>query len=414
MIYNVPMSTFRSFFIRIESFILLALLIFTLISSGFTHVFISIFIVLFILIALWQHHKNIDFFKIKKIGIENPALLFFITFFISNIFADINFSEKVRSLYDISWIVLLYCSIFYINKLHESKIEKAINVFLYACFIVFALSVVQLLLNTNFLHTLHHGRLTGYVGNPVPFGNTIAIYTSFLIAFLFQKTKNINKITLSITIGMLLFILLFTHTRGALLGCLFGSTFVLYLSSKKIITFLLYMLCVTLILLVSFPKLKNRIPKAGIDYSSSLRIKIWKSYYDIFQQKPIFGVGLFPRHKRFPEVYKKNEIKNAANKAVGPHNNLLQILASSGIVTFPFYLLLFISFFIITLKKLIQPKNLNGIQRAIIIGSLGAQVTFHISGLTSSNYLEITTRTALILILALSFSSLNSSNFSKN
>lgn len=383
--------------------LLLIVLASTTSSLALVQITSAIFILLCLGLTLRQIFKKNDYFlTIRKTGLEKFILIFFISGFISNIFIEDSFSMKLRNLYDFTWILFFYFATFSIDKMERNQIKKGIKILSYICLIIGFFSVLQYGFGTNFIRESYENRITGLMGNPIPYGNTIAILISFFIPFLFQNIEKKSKKILVITVCSLAFVLLFTYTRGAWLGAFFGALVALYFSTSKR-KFLIYAVSIVLFFLLFFTfntNIKDRTMDTGVDFSSSQRIQLWNVYYDVFKENPVFGVGLFPRHKSFPKIHEKHKLQPRTSS---PHNNLLKILSSMGIIGFIPCVVLFLSFLAFPLRAILY-SELEPFSRSILIGSIGSQVSFHISGLTSTNYLEMTTRTLLILILALSFS----------
>lgn len=67
-----------------------------------------------------------------------------------------------------------------------------------------------------------------------------------------------------------------------------------------------------------------------VDHSSAMRLDIWRAYWAMFLDHPIFGVGMFQGDPLLPEYYQRLGIVQPFISHA--HNNFLQFLAGCGIV----------------------------------------------------------------------------------
>lgn len=72
-----------------------------------------------------------------------------------------------------------------------------------------------------------------------------------------------------------------------------------------------------------------------MDHSSMVRVDLWRAYWQMSLEHPVFGVGIFNGDKVLPEYYEKLGIAEPFTSHA--HNNLLNWLAGTGVPGLLFY-----------------------------------------------------------------------------
>jgi len=148
-----------------------------------------------------------------------------------------------------------------------------------------------------------------------------------------RRTSSWWWTALVIAVGMLGF---FTSmSKGAWLA-MFVTLF-LYLALERrrlILPFMALALVVVVPLAMfteSFGSRLRKIVLMQMDASSTTRVDLWRGYWNMFEDHPVMGVGIFQGDKLLPEYYLKLGI-SADTLASHAHNNFLQILAGAGLL----------------------------------------------------------------------------------
>lgn len=192
-------------------------------------------------------------------------------------------------------------------------------------------------------------------------------------------------------LGSLLIIgisLVLTLTRGMWLALAIAVVVILYLSlsRKKWLGTLLLGTLFIFILATQVPLIKERVRTivATKEYKSNQqRSQIWRAHWAMVKDHPWLGVGYRQNASHVLDYYERLHIES---DFVGhAHNTYLQVLAGMGIPGLVAYL-----WFIFTLLR----KNIGAIKRSLatpynmrrflLIGCLGAQMVFHLGGLTEA------------------------------
>ncbi len=132
----------------------------------------------------------------------------------------------------------------------------------------------------------------------------------------------------------------------------------------------------------------------NIDHSSSVRIDIWRGYWQLFLDQPLFGVGMFEGDKLLPEVYQRLGIQQEFVSHA--HNNFLQWLAGSGIFGFVTYT----GIVCIYLRKAWRLRLVTSWGWSLLL----AQLFLHFGGMTEANFIDGEVNHFLVFIWALTLS----------
>ncbi len=354
------------------------------VDISFLRVVIS-FLFIFLIFYLLYKGKNFYLNRFK-----NNQTYFYILFFLwsfLSFFWAVNSVFSVRKSLFFATIIPVYFLIIYFIDTKE-KLDKVLNYFILGGFYASLIGVIQFL--SQFIFSLDkiynfwaynislflYGQNFGTVViqnqswfvnvggkdflraiSLFPDPHTFALYLSFVIPltvgfFLYNNKKNKKKFIFKIFIMILA--LLFTFSRGAYIGVLASSLFMLgfyfwYFKVKLNKRAIFYTLSFFGILLIIFTNtlFGDRFLSSFSlsDVSNSGRIQIWKTSSEVFLQNLIFGVGL----GNLPIFFDPTaSIKSPINA----HNTFLDILSELGVVGFLlFFGFLIYSFFGLSFKK---------------------------------------------------------------
>ena len=320
--------------------------------------------------------------KIRKV-INNHIARFFVAFFliycISYFFSenkDIALDHIILYL-PILLFSLIFPSIVCVSRDHFINILKS---FVIAVFFLNFYSVFDAFISyfdTKQMSEFIYYKLT--ISRFHPTYQSMFISFSTAILFYFKKTNTIslsNILFYSLIILNLIFILLLQSAIGIFIfSILFLGNFVhdlycrntMFFSSVKI---LLFLLCVFSALYFS-PILQNKysqsfdVLKYGdnselILASSQDRFIIWKSFFILIQDSPLFGYGSGDAHMELQNQIKKESLAKTAiqercevlfNRDFNYHNQYFQILCSTGILGLFFFVMIFIRSCVIQVKE---------------------------------------------------------------
>lgn len=214
-------------------------------------------------------------------------------------------------------------------------------------------------------------RISATFGNPVFYGSYLVLII-FLAMFLgVLEEKKGFKIFFWIIVIFNFILLLLTGTRGAWIGMIIGILllFVWFIffsnlgeEKRKVFLFSIFLLSLFFLFFLLFSKL-DYLPKTFfleryeslfidlIELKNS-RFRIWQLGIDTWKKNPIFGFGLESFSYLYDKNYKASFIKEIPEDEFydRPHNKIIDILVSNGILGLLSYLAIFFSAVFLILK----------------------------------------------------------------
>jgi O-antigen ligase len=138
-----------------------------------------------------------------------------------------------------------------------------------------------------------------------------------------------------------------------------------------------------------------------MDHSESVRLDLWRAYWQMFLDHPIFGIGLLQGDKLLPGYYARLGVSPGYDIPGGgfepfyshAHNNLLQWLAGAGILG----LITYLAVTFIFLRKAWRLRLKSEWGWSLFL----AQVYLHIGGMSESNFINACVSHLLVFVWAL-------------
>ena len=324
--------------------------------------------------------------KKLSIFIRKKYLLIVLLFFLTAIIATLFSVDSHNSFWGSYWRqqglftyfhYFLFFIIIAININKKEKIERIINVILLSSFFVAIFGITQWLGLDNF--PWHKkvpigGRITSTMGQPVFLGNYLVL-VSFLTVYKIIIVKQfLKRFSLILLLFLQILCLIFTYTRGAWLGFIFGillSVFLYFflIKKEKIIKTISKLIIIVLIIFFSILAIVNINPdchfskffasrvKSITDFkagSLAMRVKYWEASLDAISKSPIIGYGFENQQQVFVSYYQPDwsiyeTINSTPDKA---HNELLELLLTGGALLAFSYLFIIISIFVKGIKTI--------------------------------------------------------------
>lgn len=242
--------------------------------------------------------------------------------------------------------------------------------------------------------------------------------SAFYFAFTFKRLSILVLDCLLIVGLTLMWIsIIFTQSRGGLLGLFAGGTLflllvdrnILFQNWKRLLALFLSVIAITGFIIVSTPELspfrrfteevKGRIEEVGelkkeeavsTQYSAAgSRIETWKSAFRMISERPFFGVGqevmkmVFPRYET--ELFRFKEAFHVKQDRC--HNEVFDVAVTRGMITLLVYVWLLGSMFWIGWRKL---KKEDSTGKLIIAGLLSASAVYFLQNQFSFGVVAIT------------------------
>jgi len=351
---------------------MLSLALFTFISFSFTalhHIFI-------IVPGIYFFFKSL---KERKLNISKSCyfLLALIFFAILSVFLNWNeLAGPFKNLVNIKYLIFGFLSIFafretFVNYLDKKKIALLVNAFLVSTSFATLIGLLAIPLGFNILRfkdSCHPFRACGMYGMTITYGYGISLACILMLSLILYRNElkgYFNNKILYFSFFINLFGLYFSYARGGMLGFLSGGLVILWIYSKKLFYYGLFIgsfFIMTLIFLSSRNIIKSHYIVKLTQPTNSLRVMQAIAAYKVFSLKPFSGVGfrnfenvVVSIKNKFPgpklAIYNNDpHLKNFKGHA---HNNYFEILAGTGI--FGFFSIIF--WHLLWLKKSLRsPK----------------------------------------------------------
>jgi len=249
----------------------------------------------------------------------------------------------------------------------------------------------------------------GTLGNPNFMGAILATLSMILLPVLFIHNFDLKlKIAFSILIAINFLVIYFTNALQGILNFIFGAVMFLLLTAyfrfKRLglIGLLLFLMAVVVAILGIFQKG----PLASLLYKGSVTLRgyYWDAGIKMFQEKPLFGVGidnygLYFNQVRDLEYPLKFGYFVTSNNA---HNVPIQLWATGGFLVGALYVLMVLFIFAVALRKL---RQVSGDHKVILTGLTVSYSVFQLQSFVSIDNIGVSIWGWLIAGLIIGFNS---------
>ncbi len=227
-------------------------------------------------------------------------------------------------------------------------------------------------------------RANGFYGHPMTLGGWLCIFLPLLLIEFFER-KLLGKYYWLAGLAFCICSagLVFNATRGAWLAvtivCAVLLLYYMFKSKRNLAVSIIFIALISTVLLNN-PKFMHRLDTID-DFnkyqSNTERILIWQSAWNMFEDHPVFGVGL----GQYTENYQQKYISPHAKEPnlTHAHNNFMQMLAENGIVGIVGFAIMF---GYIILKNLIAWFKTRNVYALMIVS---ATVCLLLQGFTEYN-----------------------------
>lgn len=284
--------------------------------------------------------------KIKQMNIFLPIVLFTLTGLFSLITNNLRLSLSeffISFSYLLRWVA--YAGIFFVVNDFDKEFKKKIASLLIALgSLIVGLGYLQYFLYPNLKNLFYLGwdehmyRMFSVFLDPNFAGAFFVLFFLFLMNLLARKENIFIGILLVLTLGAIFL----TFSRSALITLMISSSILLVLLNKKIwIALLLGIVFLALAISSKYFNIENINLFRVI--STEARLKTAKNAIKIIQDQPIFGVGFNAyRYAQLGYRFRNDKAEVVSHADSGVDNNILFVLATTGVVGFLFYALMWI------------------------------------------------------------------------
>ena len=296
-----------------------------------------------VLILSWLVFKFVKKQKIKQTNILVPVVLFVLSGLFSLIINNLHLSINeflISFSYMLRWIA--YAGVFFVVCDFDKDFKKKISKFLIIIgSIIVVLGYLQYFFYSSLKNLFYLGwdehmyRLFSVFLDPNFAGAFFVLFFLFLIN-IFLKNKSISiGLLLALTLGAVFL----TFSRSALIMLIASSSLLFILMNKKIwIAMLMGIVLLILVISSNYFNIENINLFRAV--SSEARLETARNAIKIIQDHPIFGVGFNAyRYAQFRYGF-RNEANIISHADASSDNSFLLVMATSGLVGFLFFLLL--------------------------------------------------------------------------
>lgn len=247
-------------------------------------------------------------------------------------------------------------------------------------------------------------RAKGFFSNTMAYSYSIGTLLSFLYAALLCSAVKGRGKWLIMAAAILLTVSLFvTFTRGAWIAGFIALVAQLFLwNRKRGLQIVVMIITVIAIAAVISQPVRERLAsiyqeKEG-SHSVSQRLELWQANWAMFKDHPWLGVG-YGQNSLYVQEY-HNKLLGRDGFVSNAHSNYLQVLAGIGVFGFFLWIYFCAAFFMKAVRLWTRasrsdlrkaPRQRTAAQdwaEAIALGSIGAQIFFHVGGLTQATFFD--------------------------
>ncbi len=208
-------------------------------------------------------------------------------------------------------------------------------------------------------------------------------YTFGIVFFAFSRPLwRFNKFWSRILLIFGPLALVASMSRGAWVAAAIGVMFFLWrVHPRRFLPAVLAGVCAIAGLIYFYEILAQKIlglVTLKLDHSSAVRLDLWRAYWQMFTDNPIWGVGLFEGDRLLPQYYQSLGITQPFVSHA--HNNLLQWLGGAGFLGLCLYIC--ISGLFLTWSWRLTKVSPWGWSLFL------AQLFWHLGGLTEANFFD--------------------------
>ena len=327
------------------------------------------------------------------------------------IIPEVNPAHRLDVFGSLRWILLFYFVRFALIR-NFDFFKRCTPYFLGLVLAISIYGVIQFQTGIDFVHSSSFGygegfwRTRGLFGSVMSFSYVFGMIYFFVVArtMMAERVFSRKNGILLATTFFLTWALLGTYTRGLWIAMVVGVTLITFFKKRKQTLWTIG--TVALIGVVTFAASDNVRTRfdSFLDFSAKnesnyYRVQLWRANFELFLERPVMGAGFRQNATHVQRIFDKLNIDS--DFVSHAHNNLLSVLGGTGLVGFILYLAFNLIFLLTAYRLFRRSSQEDTFAKAIGLGALGALVSFHIGGLTESNFYDGETTHALLLTCAI-------------
>ncbi len=318
--------------------------------------------------------------------------------------------DQLSALRELKWVLYFFAFAYFFEKYFITSWERYLPAFTATVFLMGAFSIAQFIYGLEYPRSEsvldqwgEYFRVTGLFNLPQSFAGNMGMALFMLLGITLAQINSPapNKVhpvryrcaaaSLLGAVGLILSLTRAAWVAGAVVG-------VLALARAKKVWGVMLLLAVLILAALGSgsqtifgDRLSGDIDRN--ERSILHREALWEVNWGIVKDHPWLGVGPWQNLQDLPAY--PSDITHA-------HNNVLQVLASQGVVSAMFYLG-FCAYFFWAAYSLSSCETAHRLVRGLALGSLYSQIYFHLLGLVDSPFFDQEVKNMIVFIWALTF-----------
>jgi len=323
-------------------------------------------------------------------------------------------SDQLDALRELKWVLYFFGFLYFFERFWSEGWGRYISLLAGAVALMGLLALCQFVYGWEWPRAEsvlkpwgQYFRVTGFFNQPQTFAGNLGMSTFFLLGFALSQFERERwviekppvRLLVSTALGSLGVLL--TLTRAAWLG---GAVAVVLAFARVRTSWAAITLAVLPVIAgiawYSDSPIGDRL---SIDLEVNalgmeVRQELWEANWSMFQDFPYLGMGPGQNLNRLEDYYGAMSVKYG--RIDRAHNNTLEHLAAQGLFVAVFYLI-FSGYFLWAAHCLSARHTEDRFVRGIGLGSLVAQIYFHILGLVDSNFFDQEVKNMIVWVWSL-------------
>ncbi|MFH0805040.1 MAG: O-antigen ligase family protein [Patescibacteria group bacterium] len=217
---------------------------------------------------------------------------------------------------------------------------------------------------------------------------TVALFVGYWVAQAEASVKPLWQFVRRhlFTLGVVLFGLfglLFSFSRGAVLGVAAAIVFASFFSRWKRWIWVAAAVCLVVLLVVPFTRHQVASVVGGSDTSADVHRVMWRGAVRIIEAHPLLGTGL----ASFPVVYERYKEASHVEYFPNPDQLILTLWIELGLFGLVVFVALLVKYFRVGLRT-VREREADPFVRALTVGLMAALVAIIIHGMVDTPYFK--------------------------
>lgn len=401
---NHPSVTQASSYNTIVSFLLGVHVASSIVSQSLVDIslfFIAALLVVFFLKSRSEFDGKLHFPMWPILGY---VVIVILGYLVNGTFAEVPW-DSIRKFIWILNLVILYWAF----KNFKIKVQVFLMTLAVLALIPSVYSLITFFYEYDFMTKVSIQRIVGLVNSATYHAHGGALVFTVLVGLhlvykrAFSQKQNIFLYAVEV---LLLASIFLTFTRGIWVALMASSVVILFLYRLKHMVFLVLFLTAmaTAFSFTDFKFLKERVQNATF-VGNKARMDLLKVNWQIFKEYPVLGIGYGENLRRNREYWDRPEWNKPSDYITShAHNQFLNVLATTGILGFIFFMIFYVRFSLFSFRDIVVEKIKNfrlESNRTLLLAISWMNLEFIFSCVTDVTFEYAKIRAVILVIWAL-------------